>query len=313
MQRAMQSPPRGVTGQAKACPTKCLAAFGGACFSSPKRAILLAVSLVLAAAAPAPPHRIVSLSPNLTEILYGIGAFPQVAGVTDYCTYPPEVKKLPSVGGWDGADLEKLLALRPDLVVVDDAEAPFIADKVKALGFPLLVVPNHTVADVYTGMAELGHATGHEAGAHKLIAETRDALARISRQTAALARPGVLIVVDRTPGTLRELYTATPGGFLAELVTIAGGRNAAPPHAGGYGKLSQEDLLAINPDVILDCIHGTDRRSNGAITVWQQMPELKAVRARRVYGLDQDYVPHASQRMVETAALIARLIHPEAK
>jgi iron complex transport system substrate-binding protein len=278
-----------------------------------KRAIVLAVSLALAAAAFEPPRRIVSLSPNLTEILYGIGAFPQVAGVTDYCTYPPEVKKLPSVGGWDGASMENLLGLRPDLVVVDDAEAPFVEAKVKALGFRLLVIPNHTVADVYTGMAELGRATGHEAGAQKLIAETREGLARISRRAAAQPRPSVLLIVDRTPGTLRELYAATDGGFLAELVAIAGGRIAAPPHAGGYGKLSHEDLLAINPDVILDCTRAMDQRPNGAITVWQQMPELKAVRARRVHGLDEDYVPHASQRMVETAALFARLIHPEAK
>lgn len=278
-----------------------------------KRAIVVAVWLALAAAAFQAPRRIVSISPNLTEILYGIGAFPQVAGVTDYCTYPPEVKKLPSIGGWDGASLERLLALRPDLVVVDDAEAPFIGRKVTELGFRLLTVPNHTVAEVYSGMAELGRATGHEAGAQKLIAETREGLARISRRAEGKARPSVLVIVDRTPGTLRELYAATSGGFLAELVTIAGGRNAAPPQAGGYGKLSHEDLLAINPDVILDCIHGTDRRSNGAVTVWRQMPELKAVRAHRVYGLDEDYVPHASQRMVETAALFARLIHPEEK
>jgi iron complex transport system substrate-binding protein len=279
-----------------------------------KRAIVLIASLAFAAsAAGEAPRRIVSLSPNLTEILYGIGAFPQVAGVTDYCTYPPEVKKLPSVGGWDGANLEKLLSLRPDMVVVDDAEAPFIQRKVKDLGFRLLVVPNHTIEDVYTGMAELGRATGHEGGAQRLIAETREGLARISRKTAAQPRPSALVIVDRTPGTLRELYAATGGGYLAELVTIAGGRNAATPQAGGYGKLSHEDLLAINPDVILDCSRAMDQRPSGALTVWQQMPELKAVRARRVYSLDEDYIPHASQRMVETAALFARLIHPEAK
>jgi len=278
-----------------------------------KRALALAALVTLAAGAADMPRRIVSLSPNLTEILYGIGAFPQIVGVTDYCTYPPEVKKLPSVGGWDGASMEKLLGLRPDLVVVDDAEAPFVEAKVEALGFRLLVIPNHTVAEVYSGMEEIGRATGHEAGAQTLIAETREDLARVSRKTAALPKPGVLLIVDRTPGTLRELYAATAGGFLAELITIAGGRPAAPPAKNGYGKLSHEDLLAINPDVILDCIHGTDRRSNGTAGVWQQMPELKAVRTQRVYGLDEDYIPHATQRMVQTAELFARLIHPEAK
>ena len=278
-----------------------------------RRAILLALCVALAAAGD-PPRRIVSLSPNVTEILYGIGAFAEVAGVTDYCTYPPGVAKLPSVGGWQNPDLEKLLALRPDLVVVDDAEAALIQDKLRDLGFRLLVVPNRSIADVYRTMRDLGRATGREAGAEKLIAATRESLARISRRTAALPRLSVVLIVDRTPGTLRELYTATGGSYLAELVEIAGGRIAVPAVPAGYGKLSKEDLLALNPDVILDFIHGTDSRfARDALAAWQEMPELKAVRAHRVYGVNEDYVPHNSQRIVDTAALFARLIHPEAK
>jgi iron complex transport system substrate-binding protein len=277
------------------------------------RACAVAIVLALSAAAQAP-RRIVSLSPNMTEMLYGIGAFGEVVGVTDYCTYPAEVTKLPSVGGWHTPDLEKLLALRPDLVIVDSEQAPFIADKVKELGFRLLAVPNHSVADVYSGIAELGQATGHEAGAQKLIVETRDSLARVARRTAALPKPRVLLIVNRTPGTLRDLYTATAGGFLAELVQIAGGSIAAPPAPKGYGKLSKEDLLAVNPDVILDFIHGSDSRLAGdPIEAWKEMPELKAVRMHRVFGVNEDYVPHASQRIVDTAELFARLIHPEAK
>lgn len=279
-----------------------------------RRALLLALCWALAAATGAPPHRIVSLSPNVTEMLYGIGAFSQVVGITDYCSYPPEVNKLPSVGGWHTPDLEKLLAMRPDLVIVDDAQAPFVQDKLKDLGFRSLVVPDHTVQDVYTAIADLGRATGHEAGAAKLIASTRDALARISRKTAARPTPRVLLVVNRTPGTLRDLYTATDGSFLAELVNIAGGRIAAPKVSRGYGKLSNEDLLAIDPDVILDFIHGSDSNFAGdPMEAWKEMPELKAVRTHRVYGVHEDYVPHASQRIAETAALFARLIHPEAR
>jgi iron complex transport system substrate-binding protein len=277
------------------------------------RAALFAI-LLAAVAAGGAPHRIVSLSPNVTEMLYGIGAFSEIVGITDYCTYPPEVAKLPSVGGWHNPDLEKMLALRPDLVVVDDAQAPFIQDKVRDLGFPLLIVPNHSVADVYQAMAELGRATGHDAGAQKLIAATRDGLARIAARTAALPKPRVVLIVNRTPGTLRDLYTATDGGYLGELLVIAGGRNALSAAPAGYGKLSKEDLLAANPDVILDFIHGTDSRFSGkALEAWSEMPELKAVRTHRVYGLDQDFLPHNSQRIVDTAALFARLIHPEAK
>ena len=258
------------------------------------------------------PRRIVSLSPNVTEMLYGIGAFDQVVGISDYCTYPPSVSKLPSVGGWHNPSMEKLAALHPDLVILDNGQAPFVEDNFRKLGFRVMVVEDRTIQDVYGAMAALGHATGHEEGAAKLIATTREGLLRVSRRTAALSKPRVILIVERTPGTLRDLYTATEGVFLAELVEIAGGRIAAPPAKQGYGKLSKEDLLAINPDVILDFIHGIKSRFAGdPMEAWSEMPELKAVRTRHVHGVNEDFVPHATQRMVQTAELFAHLIHPE--
>jgi ABC-type Fe3+-hydroxamate transport system substrate-binding protein len=181
----------------------------------------------------------------------------------------------------------------------------------------VLTVSDHTIQDVYAGMTALGRATHHEAGAAKLIAATREGLSQVSKKTAGIrpdARPSVVLIVDRTPGTLRDLYMATAGGYLAELVEMAGGRIAAPPAKTGYQKLSKEDLLAINPQIILDFIHGVQSRFSGdPLEAWSEMPELKAVRTRRVYGVNEDFVPHASQRMVQTAELFAHLIHPEVK
>lgn len=273
---------------------------------------LFILGLAISSLAAEPPARIVSLSPNMTEVLYGIGAFDRVVGVSDYCTYPPSVSKLPTVGGWHVPSLEKLAALRPDLVILDDAQAPFIQDKLRDLGLRIMVVPDHSVADVYAAITSLGGATGHEAEAAKLVAQTREGLRRVARKTAGLSKPDVVLIVIRTPGTLRDLYTATPGSFLAELIDVAGGRVAVPAVKRGYGKLSKEDLLAINPAVILDFIHGSQSRLAGdPVEAWQEMPELQAVRARRVYGVGEDFVPHASQRIVQTAELFARLLHPE--
>jgi iron complex transport system substrate-binding protein len=191
-----------------------------------KRALLVALWATIAAHAADLPHRIVSVSPNVTEMLYGIGAFGEVVGVTDYCTYPPGVNKLPSIGGWHNPSLEKLAALHPDLVISDDGQAPFIEKNVEALGLRFLIIPNHTVNDVYRGIGDLGRATGHEEQAAKLIVQTREGLQRVSQKTASRPVPSVILIVIRTPGTLRDLYTATDGGFLAELVAIAGGRVA---------------------------------------------------------------------------------------
>src|SRR5450432_4708339 len=99
-------------------------------------------------------------------------------------------------------------------------------------------------------MIAIGHATGNESEAARLVAATREGLDRIARKTLRLPKSRVLLIIDRTPGTLRDLYTATDGSFLAELVTIAGGQIAAPAVASGYKKLAKEDLLAMNPDII---------------------------------------------------------------
>jgi iron complex transport system substrate-binding protein len=123
-----------------------------------------------------------------------------------------------------------------------------------------------------------------------------------------------VLIVDRTPGTLRDLYTATDGSYLAEIVGIAGGRIAVSAVKSGYKKLSKEDLLAADPDVILDFVQGPQSRfGDNPTAAWADMSELKAVRGHRLYSVGEDYVPHASQRMVQTAELFAKKIHPELK
>src|ERR1700722_212240 len=222
--------------------------------SNMRRAFLLALSFALCAAGADVPQRIVSLSPDLTELLYGVGAFARVVGVSDYDTYPPDVAKLPHIGQIHNPSLEKLTALRPDLVVINEAQAPFLEDTLNELGLRVLKTSNRSVQEVYSAMTTIGHATGNEGEAAKLVAATRAGLDRVARKTAPLGKPSVVLIIDRTPGTLRDLYTATEGGYLAELVAIAGGRIALPPVKSGYAKLRQEDLLAANPDIILDFI-----------------------------------------------------------
>ncbi len=273
----------------------------------------LLMSLALAAAADQP-KRIVSLSPDLTEMIYAVGALNRVVGVSDYETYPPEAMQLPKLGGLLNPNLEKLMAMRPDLVILNDGQAPFLEEKLKDLGMHILRTSNKSLPQVYESIITIGKATGNEAQAGKVAAATREGVERVSRKTARLPKVRVVLIIDRTPGTLRDLYTATGGSFLAEVVEAAGGQIIVPPTKRGYAKLSKEDMLAANPDVILDFIHGPKSRLAGdPLEAWQAMPELKAVRTKRVYGVKEDYVPHASQRVALTAELFARLIHPEAK
>jgi iron complex transport system substrate-binding protein len=276
-----------------------------------RRSLLLLVCLALGAAGATPPQRIVSLSPDLTEIIYGVGAFNRVVAVSNYDTYPPETAKLPRLGQLHSPNLEALTALKPDLVVINKAQAPFMEETLKELGLRILVTSNQSIQEVYTAMMSIGRATGNESGALKLVEQTRAGLDRVARKTAALPKQPLVLIVDRTPGTLRDLYTATDGSYLAELVEIAGGHIMVQPVPHGYKKLAKEELLALNPAMILDLVQGPKSRFSGdPLEPWQELPELEAVRKHKVYGVNEDYVPHASQRMVDTAELFARLIHP---
>ena len=259
-----------------------------------------------------PPQRIVSVSPAVTEMLYGIGAFDRVVAVTDYCLYPPEAKALPKVGGWATPSVEKVAGFRPDLVALSDAQTPFLEMPLAKLGIPTAIARSQTLLDTFTAIETLGKATGNERQAGRLAAQTRAALDAVEKRAASLPRPSVLCVIDRTPGTLRELYAVTEGSFLAELIAIAGAKTAGAASRLGYAKISQEALLTMNPDIVLDIMPSSQTHSGPhPETAWGDLPEINAVRRGRVYVVREEFVPHASQMVARTAVLFARLLHPE--
>ena len=276
-----------------------------------KRCLILLILAALSLTA-SPPRRIVSVSPVITEILYGIGAFDRVVAVTDYCLYPPQAKSLPKVGGWATPSVERIAGFHPDLVAFSDAQAPFLAMPLEQLGIHTAIARSQTVQDAYDAIATLGRATGNAAQAARLIAQIKSSLDTVRRRAADLPHPSVISIVDRTPGTLRDLYAVTDGSYLAELISIAGGRPAGGSSRLGYGKISKEALVTINPEVILDIEPGSQTNAGAhPEAAWQELPEINAVRRGRVYIVRDEFVPHDSQMIAKTAVLFGRLLHPE--
>ena len=272
--------------------------------------VLAVFASLVAQAASGPPQRIISASPNITEILYGVGAFDRVVAVSDYCTYPPAVKTLPRIGRWEDANLEQIASLTPDLVLLADFQAPLIEARLHDLGIHYQIIPTQTLKDVFVAIDAIGRATGGEAQARELTARTRARLDAVRDQTRNLPRRRVLFVVDRSPGTLREMYAATQGSFLAELVEIAGGRCVGDRVPAGYCKISKEAVLTLAPDLIIDMVHGAKGvLAEDPAAVWRDLPELRAVREGRVYPVRDEFLPHASQFVADTAELLARIIH----
>jgi iron complex transport system substrate-binding protein len=260
------------------------------------------------------PERIISLTPSTTEILYGVGAFGRVVAVSDYCTYPAEVKNLPRVGGWNNPNMEQIASLRPDLVIFSDAQAQFVKDKVEAAGIRTLAVPSQTLADAYKSIELVGQATGEEDAARKLLEQARASVETVRLKTERLPRLRVLCVVDRVPGTLRDLYTAGEQSFIAQLIREAGGEPLSPPSRANWGKMQKEAVVALDPDVVIDLMmHKSESGfDEDTLAVWHELSSLRAVRDGRVYTLREETALHPSQFVGDTARRFAELIHPEA-
>lgn len=220
---------------------------------------------------------------------------------------------MPRVGGWNNPNLEQIASLRPNLVVFWESQAQFSKDKIEAMGIRTLSVPSRSLEDAFAAIEQIGRATGDQAGAQRLLDETRAKLEDVRARTKGLPRRRVLCIVDRVPGTLRDLYTATGGSFITELIEVAGGESVAPPAQGGWGKMQKEAVVALDPEVIFDLLmqsEGTLAEDTRA--VWSELSQLRAVREGKVFPVRDRSVLHPSQFVGDTARKFAELIHPEA-
>jgi iron complex transport system substrate-binding protein len=250
---------------------------------------LLALALLLAGCHPktpeavrsGPPQRIVSMAPNVTELLFALGAGDRVVGVTRYCDRPPEVLKLPKIGGFADPDLEAILALRPDLVVApaNPVSEPVLR-RLGEVGVATLAVKADDLAGIDATVRAVGVAVGRGEEGERLVAKLHaDLGAAITGATDR--RPRVLFVYDRRP-----IVAAGPGTFADELVRRAGGVNVAADARVAYPKYDIEDVLRLAPDVVLDAsMAGEDESAIRAF--WSRWAELPAVKAGRVFRADQ--------------------------
>ena len=272
--------------------------------------------LLAALFAAAPPGRIVSTAPSITEMLYALGLGPKVVGDTIYCTYPQDARSKPKVGTFLEPDIERILALRPDLVLV--IKNPIgVTSKLRSLGLRAEELDQDSVADILSSLTRIGQLTGRDAEAAKLTASLRTQLDSVRQ--AALKRPrrSVLFLVGRAPGTLQAMVGAGPGTFIDELITLAGGSNVLASSPMQYPNVSLEQILTSDPEVILDMgdfAHAEGRPGQPPeqiLALWAAYPRLRAVSGHRVQVIASDIFVRPGPRMGEAARSILALIHPE--
>jgi len=254
--------------------------------------------------------RIVSLLPNFTETLFSIGAGNTVVGVSDYCRHPPAVAQVPKVGGLINPSLEKIVALQPTAVVVSTSQHE-LARKLSALGFPTYPLRSDSLDDIYTAIRVAGGLTGMTTEAEQLRRRIHEELAQVRDASSSCAKRRILIVVGRQRGSLQGLYVAGRGSYLSELVELAGGTNVV--RAGVSARaLSKEELVAMNPEVILDFSVGDGWTSNsvpnGEREVWNALPVLEAVKSDQVYFFTDPHYTIPGPAVVETARAIKAVL-----
>ena len=261
-----------------------------------------------AQATPARPARIVSVVPAVTEMLFAIGAGPQVVAVSSFDKFPPAVEALPRVGALLDPDTERILSLRPNLVVVYGSQADLV-EQFKRAGIPTYVYRHGGLADTLDTIAAVGRATGHADGAQKVVADLRMRLDGIRRRVAGRPRPRTLLVISREPGTLRGLYASGGTGFLHELLELAGGVNVFADIRQESVQPSQETLLRVAPEVIIELHPDSDTIDQEAIRrQWSPLSSVPAVRTRRIYALSGAELVVAGPRLGHVADLLSKAL-----
>lgn len=274
------------------------------------------VTLLLAAGLAAQPYpqRIVSVVPALTEMLYAIGAGPALVGVSSFDRHPPDVERLPRVGGLLDPDLETILSLRPDLVLVYRTQTA-LQEQLRRAGVPMFEYEHGRLADVMTTIRALGEATGHAAEAGRVAAALEAEIARIRDAVRNRPRPRTLIVVEREPLTLRHIYASGGLDFLHDMLEVAGGENVLAGVNRRAVQASVEMILAAAPDVILE-VRAVNPLSDEALArdreAWAPLSSVPAVRRGEIHFLVGGELVVPGPRIVAGIARMAEALHPAA-
>jgi iron complex transport system substrate-binding protein len=278
------------------------------------RTLLLILLMVPNVAAPAPrPERIVSLVPAATEMIYAMGEGARVAAVSTYDHFPADVARLPKVGGLLDPSVERILAIKPDLVVVYTTQKDLI-ERLDRAGIPYFTYEHRALADIMTTMRAIGTRIGSAARADAAASEMERSLADIRAKTAGLPHPATLLVFERDPASLRNVYASGGYGFLHDMLEIAGGRNVFADVKQQAVQASTEMLLTSKPDVIVELLYGESLKNADiprTLRAWDALASVPAVRAHRVSALTGDEFVVPGPRVVDATRRLARAIHPD--
>lgn len=250
------------------------------------------------------PQRIISLAPSITEILFALQLDVRVVGVTSYCDFPAAAQAKEKVGDTLKPNLERLIALQPDLVLISTAsQLEKITQQLDQLGIPVFVTNPKSVAGVLVSIRKIGELTDTTPRAEELAAEMEARITAVQHEVTAATAPRVLYILQLSP-----LITAGKNTFINDLITQAGGRSISGEEAADYPQFSRETALARAPEVIIvPESHGTELVNIEAVR--QAFATTPAIKNNRLVRVNPDLIDRPGPRIVEGLEALRAGIH----
>ena len=256
---------------------------------------------------PDDPQRVISLAPSITEIIYALDQENRLKGVTRHSDFPIEATKLPKIGSYVRLDLERIVALNPDLcIAIKDGNPKEIIDRLESLKIPVYVVNPRNLNMVLETIIEIGNILNAHDKAKNLLTNL---YTRIQRVTSLISpdtyRPGVFFQIGISP-----IVSVGTDTFLHELIVLAGGKNLADGKT-SYPRFSREQVLALAPEIFIVTSMARQAVFEQVKAEWRRWSSMPAVRNEHIFLVDSNLFDRPSPRLVDGLELLLKLIHPE--
>lgn len=254
------------------------------------------------------PKRIISLAPSVTEMLFALELDDRVVGVTTWCDFPEQANRVEKVGDTLNPDLERVIALKPDLIVVTTAsQLESLTRRLDKLSIPVYVIDPRTVRRVAYSIESLGRVTGSTEGS-KIAAGMERRITAVQDRVKNLPRLRVLYALQNSP-----LITAGQNTFINDLINLAGGISISGQESADYPQFSRETVIARAPEVIV--IPGSPGSHGSSFISEEELARsfsmTPAIRNRRIVQVNADWISRPGPRIVDGLEQLAQGLHPE--
>jgi len=251
------------------------------------------------------PQKIISIAPNITEIIYAIGKSSKLIGRSEYCDYPEDVKKITSVGAIEDPSIEKIVELNPDLVLVSTPVKKETVQKLESMRIKTAAFyGEESFEGVYHIIEKVGMLLNAKDNANKLITDMKAKVQNVADKVKDKPSPSVYYVVSY--GKAGD-FTAGKGTFIGQMIQMAGGKNAADDAEGW--SYSLERLVEKNPDILICSKYFNSKQGIESTNGYK---DLAAVKNGKLYEIDNNMLDRQGPRLADGLAELAKIIHPEA-